>query len=122
MDTLMGEILKYSSEAFGTKPDHPFAVAPDYFVLRHEDTRKWFALFMNIPRSRLGLNGDDIVWILNIKCDPLLSGSLRMQIGYFPAYHMKHDGWITILLDGTVPLSDIAPLLDMSYELTDKKK
>lgn len=31
---------------------------------------------------------------------------------------MKHDGWVSVLLDGSVAMEDIIPLLDVSYELT----
>ena len=57
---------------------------------------------------------------MNVKCDPILSGSLRMQEGYLPGYHMNHDQWLTVLLDGTVPYEEIIPLLDMSYDMTFK--
>lgn len=118
MSSLVQAIFDYARLNYGVEPDYPFPTAPDYPVLRHPDTRKWFALIMDVPRYRLGLSGEERVDILNIKCDPLLSGSLRLQEGYFPAYHMNHDGWLTILLDGTVPLDEITPLLDMSFELT----
>ncbi|MBQ9679252.1 MAG: MmcQ/YjbR family DNA-binding protein [Ruminococcus sp.] len=116
--TVTEELFAYAQNTYGVVPDYPFSTAPTYAVLRHLSNRKWFALFMDVPRSRLGLDGEEKVDILNIKCDPILSGSLRLQEGYFPAYHMNHDGWLTILLDGTVPTEEIIPLLDMSFELT----
>ncbi len=121
MKTIKEQLLSYAKKTYKTVPDAPFRTAPTYFVLRHADTRKWYALFMDVPRERLGLPGNEYVDILNIKCEPVLSGSLRMGKGILPAYHMHRDSWITILLDGTVPAKDIFPLLDMSYELTRKK-
>ena len=53
------------------------------------------------------------------KCDPVLSGSLRQGGGFLPAYHMNKANWITVLLDGTVSMEDLGPLLDMSYDLAD---
>ena len=76
---------------------------------------------MDITRDKLGLDGTDVIDVINLKCDPILSGSLRKMKGYFPAYHMHRENWITILLDGTVPTKDIIPLIDLSFELTDKK-
>lgn len=112
------QLFAYAENTYGVTPDYPFSTAPTYAVLRHLSNRKWFALFMAVPRCRLGLEGEEKVEILNIKCDPILGGSLRLQAGYFPAYHMNHEGWLTILLDGTVPVEDIIPLIDMSFELT----
>lgn len=117
---LMIRIMDYAREHYGVEPDFPFPNYPDIPVLRHHGSRKWFALFMNVSRSVLRLDGDDPVDIMNVKCDPILSGSLRMQDGYLPGYHMNHDQWLTILLDGTVPYEEIIPLLDMSYDMTFK--
>ena len=117
---LMIRIMDYAREHYGVEPDFPFPNYPDIPVLRHHGTRKWFAIFMNVSRSVLRLDGDEPVDIMNVKCDPILSGSLRMQEGYLPGYHMNHDQWLTILLDGTVPFEEIIPLLDMSYDMTFK--
>ena len=121
MKTMKQQLLDYAKKNYKTVPDAPFRTAPTYLVLRHTETRKWYALFMDVPREKLGLAGREYVDILNIKCDPVLSGSLRMGKGILPAYHMHRDSWITILLDGTVPAKDIFPLLDMSYALTQEK-
>ena len=75
---------------------------------------------MEVPRSRLGLRGDEPVSILDIKCPPMLAGSLRMQEGILPAYHMSKNSWISILLDGSVPEETVRSLIDMSFDLTRK--
>ena len=91
MITIKQQLLDYAKKTYKTVPDAPFRTAPTYLVLRHADTRKWYALFMDVPREKLGLTGSEYVDILNIKCDPVLSGSLRMSKGILPAYHM-HRG------------------------------
>ena len=73
---------------------------------------------MIIPYCTLGMDRDGNVEILNVKCDPLLIGSLRGQTGFRPAYHMNKDKWITALLDGSAGREDIEMLLSISYELT----
>ena len=121
MNENVQSIFTYAEQQYGVEPDYPFSNDPDIPVLRHRGTRKWFAILMNVSRSVLGLEGEGRVDIMNIKCDPILSGSLRMEPGYLPGYHMNHEQWLTILLDGTVPLEEIYPLLDLSFELTMKK-
>lgn len=121
MKTIKERILAYAKKTYNTIPDAPFRTAPTYLVLRHSGTKKWYALFMDVPREKLGLTGGEYVDILNIKCDPLVSGSLRGTPGYLPAYHMNRESWLTILLDGTVAAEKIYPLLDMSYEVTKEK-
>ena len=63
-----------------------------------------------------------IIDILNVKSDPLLIGSLRGQEGYFPAYHMNQEKWLSIQL-GKPELDDaMKNLLSLSHELTAPKK
>lgn len=120
--SLRNKVLTYGKEQYGALPDHPFARYPEFQVLRHSDTRKWFCLFGLVDRKKLGIPGDGSVDILNVKCDPVMSVSLRGQKGILPAYHMNHAQWLTILLDGTVPLETVCNLLDISYQLTMPQK
>ncbi len=115
---LRDEIIQYAIDQFGADPERPWAKYPDNMVLRHANNRKWYALFMNVERKRLGLSGEGGVDALNLKCDPLLSGSLKESQGFLPAYHMNKDKWLTVLLDGSVPKDQILILLNMSYDLT----
>ncbi|MCB2360931.1 MmcQ/YjbR family DNA-binding protein [Clostridium estertheticum] len=112
------EIFQYANKKYGTKPDYPRMKLPGYAVLRHSDNTKWYGLISNVSRKKLQLDGDEIVDILNVKCDPILIGSLRIQDGFLPAYHMNRLNWISILLDGSVDIDTIYFLLDMSFELT----
>ena len=115
------ELKEHIFDAYSVEPDHPFAMDDVTSVYRHSDSRKWFALTMRIPYRTLGISKDGDVDVLNIKCDPILIGSLRGRPGFYPAYHMNKDKWITILLDGSADSADIIPLLAMSYELTASK-
>ena len=80
-----GEWKEYIAGTYGVEPDFPWARFPNHMVFRHEQNRKWFALLMSIPGSKLGIPGDQTVDILNLKCDPLLTGSLRREPGFYPA-------------------------------------
>ncbi|WP_197682114.1 MmcQ/YjbR family DNA-binding protein [Phoenicibacter congonensis] len=73
---------------------------------------------VEVNAKKLGLQEDKTVDALNIKCDPMMIGSLRMKEGFFPAYHMNKENWISILLDSTVSADEIKPLLELSYQLT----
>ena len=112
------ELQNHIAEAYSTAPDFPWESTPDAAVYRHENNRKWFALVMTIPKTRLGIRSDGMIDIVNLKCDPLLVGSLRNEPGIFPAYHMNKDKWISVALDGSADDEQIKRLLDMSFELT----
>lgn len=111
-------ILKYAEENYGTVPEYLWARTPDAAVLRHSGNKKWYAAIMTVSRKTLGLDGDGVTDILDVKCEPQLIGSWLMKNGYLPAYHMNKTHWITILLDGTVDAQEAAMLLDESFELT----
>ena len=111
-------VYRYAYEKYGTKPEYLWAKFPDYAVLRHEENKKWYAVIMDIPKIRLGLKGEGRVDILELKTSPLMAGSLELEEGILPAYHMKKGAWISVLLDGTVEDKKIEALLDMSYEIT----
>ncbi len=116
------QLMQYAVECYDTKPDMPFASHPYAFALRHGDTKKWYALLMRVDGSRIGRPEHTAVDICNIKCDPLLLGSLYNGTNRLPAYHMHKAHWLTLVLDGTLPWEEIRSFLDMSYTLTDKKR
>jgi len=116
------ELSGYIKGAYDCLEDYPWIKYPDYAVYRHKDSRKWFAVVMEIPKCKLGLKGDEKISIVNVKCDPILIGSLRMEQGIYPAYHMNKAMWVSVALDGSVDRGRICWLIEMSYVLTGKKK
>ncbi len=117
--TLRKDILSMALERYGTQAEYLFAKYPSFAVLRHPNG-KWYGVIMTLPVSKLGLSGEGTIDVINLKCDPLLCGSLRLQSGILPAYHMNKESWNTVLLDGTVDLEQLGLLLDISYDLVGK--
>lgn len=112
------QVKEYIAETYGAEAEHPWPEFPMHAVFRHSNNRKWFALIMDVPKDKLGLQSDGSLDIMNVKCDPILIGSLRTEDGFFPAYHMSKTSWISIALDGSVKDEQIKMLLDMSFDLT----
>ena len=111
------KLFKYVNEKYGTTPEYLWARFPDYAVLRHSDNRKWYAIIMDVSADKLGLEGQKAD-ILNVKLDDeLLTDMLTQREGFFPAYHSRQRSWISVLLDGTVPFTEICELIDISYKL-----
>lgn len=108
----------YIEETYGAAGEYLFAGDPATCVFRHGNNRKWFAIFMEIPKAKLGLETAGNICVVNFKCDPRLIGSFRLEPGIYPAYHMSKAHWLTVALDGTVPEDKVKFLLDMSYDLT----
>ena len=111
---------KYIKEFYGVNPEFPWISAPTYAVYRHQNNNKWFAIIMEIPKVKIGIKEEGNINVVNFKSDPLLIGSLIMDKGIYPAYHMNKNHWITVCLDGSVDEDKIQWLLDLSFELTSK--
>lgn len=112
------EIFDYVKKQYGTLPEYLWRSSPDSAVLRHKNG-KWYAVIMNVEKSQLGLDGNGTVEIMDVKCDPGMTGIIIQAYGFLPGYHMNKQHWITILLDGTVGESKILDFLDLSYDLID---
>ena len=115
------EFEAYIFDTFSVAADHPFGDHPEFAVYRHAGNRKWFALVMSVPRAKLGLDGAGSLDIVNVKCDPLLSGSLRENGGIFPAYHMNKEQWLSAALDNSVDDEVLKMLVQMSFDATAPK-
>ena len=106
---------------YGVSPDFPwgdnrYSTAG---VFRHKDSGKWFGLIMNIERNRLDNSLDkQPADVLNLKSDPERSSELHRHSGIYPAYHMNHRMWISVLLDETLEDDKVMDLIRTSYELT----
>lgn len=115
------ELEQFISDNYSAEPEYPWVRYPNYEVFRHPSNRKWFALIMDLPKSKLGLDEEVIIDVANFKCDTELISSLRNEPGFFPAYHMSKNNWITVALDGSVSDEKIKMLLDMSFDMTAPK-
>jgi len=113
------ELFGYVKKKYKADPEYLWSRFPDYAIFRHSDNKKWFGLVMNVRKEKLGLDGEDMVDILNVKLsDPLLVDMLIRQSGYMRGYHISRGNWVSILLDGSVPFEEICGWLNESYMTT----
>lgn len=116
------ELQTYIENTYSAAGENLFAKDPATCVFRHRSNRKWFGVIMEIPKGKLGLQETGSICVVNLKCDPRLIGSFRLEPGIYPAYHMSKAHWLTVSLDGTVPEDKLRFLLEMSYDLTKGRK
>lgn len=110
------DVLRFAAEQYGTKPEHLWARTPDAAVLRHPNG-KWYGIVMQVSKAKLGLPDETVCDVLNVKCDPVMIGSVLLQKGFFPAYHMNRSYWVSILLDGSVETARVTAAMQASYAL-----
>lgn len=104
-------------ERYGVKPDFPWN--DDNGVFRHLDTRKWFSLIMFVSIDSLLKNGDrHMLNIMNVKIDTSKRDELYEIKGIYPAFHMNHKMWVSIVLDETISDDKIMKLIQCSFDLT----
>ena len=115
------DILSYANKIYKTLPEYLWKKHPQYAVLRRDDNRKWYGIIMDVPLTRLCLDVDGNVDILNLKCPAGLYELVKNDFnGILRGYHMGGT-WISILLDGSIDRNQIYALLDNSYKLTANK-
>lgn len=112
---------KYIMDTYGVCADFPWG-EDGPAVYRHMSNGKCFAFVMTVHKSRFGLDDDCYVDIVNLKCDPLMIGSLYKENGVYPAYHMNKNHWISVFLDGNTDVQTVKWLVSLSAEFTDKPK
>lgn len=97
------------ADSYEDYPFHDF----NWTIMRHKGNKKMFAAIY----ERMGN-----IWI-NVKCDPQLAHMRRSSFAsVVPAYHMNKYHWNSIILDGTIPITEIKNMIDDSYELTKPKR
>ena len=116
------QLEKFIIESYNASPEHLWIKYPSFAVFRHKSNKKWFAVIMRINKRRLGLNIDEEIDVVNLKCDMFGVDFFRQEKGIYPAYHMNKNHWLTVALDGSVNEEIIKILLDGSYNLTNNIK
>ena len=115
------EFASYIEDFYGIKYDCPFEDELDAWVFRHPDNKKWFALVMTIKKSKLSIDSNEYIDVVNLKCAPEIMDDLWYESGVFPAYHMSKKHWLTLTLDGSCNDETIKFVANISHTLTKKK-
>ena len=112
-------IMSQVQEKYGDQLEYLWEKSPDTAVLRHEDSKKWYAVLMRIPWDRLDKGREGLVEAVNLKHDCV--ADLLSQKGIYPAFHMNKRYWISLALDDSLSDNEVLDLLEISWNLTLKK-
>lgn len=114
-------ITRMIKNSFDTDPEFEWEKFEGFGTFRNKTSDKWYALIMNLDRSKLEDSSGEIE-ILNIKLPEDKIKLLLDKKGFYPAYHMNKKYWITISLDETISDKEIFDLISISYNLTSGNK
>ena len=109
------DLACYAEQKYGDSPEYLWEKFPQFAAIRKHETKKWYCLLGTVDSKRIGAATEGVAEIANFKIEPSKIPALLKQAGFYPAYHMNKKSWVTVLLDGTVPLDKIKQLLDESY-------
>ena len=112
------EVISYIDEKYNAQPEKMWQKYPHYVDFRHQRNRKWFGILMDVSTENLGLAGDEMIDVLDVKLPSATVAEMVNEPGYLPAYHMNKTHWITVRLD-QVSAEEVEQLLAMSYKLTE---
>ena len=102
----VSDIMTYMEKTYGVKHEEPWERLPGYYTFKTPNSRKWCAIIMHLPQSRLGLEGGNMIDIICVKIASDQIEGLVDNRHYFPAYHMSKKNWITVLLDKDTDMED----------------
>ena len=108
-------------DKYSVEPDFPWDEGEHEpsGVFRHGSNNKWFGLIMNIDRRHLEKNAaEEMVDVINLKADENKMIALHKIRGIYPAFHMNHSKWISVVLDGNLDDRDVMDLVEESFRLT----
>lgn len=118
--SLKDELVKYIEDSYDAIFDHPWEDEPNYLTIKRSDNRKWFALFMDIPAAKLGVEAKGKIDVLNLKASYDKIESLVDNSFIFPAYHMNKKHWISVWIKKGINQNLVKKLIDESYRIVKK--
>ncbi len=100
-------------------PEFAWKKFPGYGIFKNSNNAKWYALIMNINKSKIAEENGEIE-ILNVKLDENKIKTLLARKGFYKAYHMNKENWITIILDDTIEDTEIMEYIEESHSFTEQ--
>ncbi len=120
--SLTQAVTDYIYRTYGDSLEFLWADTPDCAIARRADNKKWYLVIMTVKASKLGIKSDDLIEIIDLRTAPDKLSDIVDGERYFYGYHMNKKHWITLLLDGSVNVSELFTFIDDSYKLASLKK
>lgn len=111
------DIICYIRNKYGDELEFLWEKFPDNAVWRRKDTAKWYGAILTVTKNKLGIDSNEKAEIIDLRIQPEKMEELLSDARYYPGWHMNKKNWYTIILDGSVPTSDLCARIDESFRL-----
>ena len=115
------ELLEYVQSTYGDELEYPWKDLDAAVISSHLSIR-WYAVFMKVHPSKIGIGGSQPIRIMNLHGTAEQVAALVDGERYFPGWHMNRKYWYTICLDGSIPMRELQQRIDESFALAKPKK
>ena len=115
------KVIEYIRNKYGDELEYLWENFPTNAIWRRKDNDKWYGILIVLSKRKLGLDSDEKLDIIDLRIDSNILPTLIDGKKYFSAYHMNKKSWVTICLDGSLPIDEIYDWIDKSYLLAKKK-
>lgn len=112
------EVIEYVRNKYKDELEYLWEKFDNNAIWRNKQNSKWYGVLLTIPKSKLGLQSDNIVEIIDLRYQREELEKTVDNKTIFPGYHMNKKSWITIKLDNSLDTKSIFELIDNSYKLS----
>ena len=114
-------IHSFICEKYAVKPEFMWKKFPHFGVYRNVESKKWFAIIMDIGRGKVFPKEEGEIEVMNLKLDERAEEYVKSGAAH-PSYHMNHKSWVTVVFDDGVPDQTIQEMIEISFQNSFKKK
>lgn len=90
---------------------------PNNAVYRRADTHKWFGAILTTSTTKLGLEKDQQVEIIDLRAPVAELPDLLTTPHFYPGYHMNKKHWYSIILDDSISDEEVIKRVAASFSL-----
>lgn len=116
------EVIDFIKRKYGDELEFLWDDSPDAAIWRRKDNNKWYGIIMTVKREKIGLEGDGLIEIIDLRAAPADIDAIVDNKTYFRGYHMNKKNWLTIPLDYRIDFNEMVARIEESYYIAGFKK
>lgn len=114
-------LIDYVKRKYNDELEYLWDKFPSNAIWRNKKSKKWYGALLTVQRKKIGVDEEGSIEVIDIQLEAEKIIEKVDNVKILPGYHMNKKHWITIKLDGSVPIEEIYRYLDHSYQITENK-